>query len=153
MKIDGGCHCGYLTYEAEADPQNVGICHCTDCQTLSGSAFRTGVRVASDDFRMLSGEPTIYIKTTDRGAKTAQAFCPRCGSQIYATPVGNPTFFAVRVGTVTQRQELVPKWQIWTRSQLHWLPSLGSIRKIEEQEPFEVRSRAKSTPGPNSLQD
>ena len=21
MKIDGGCHCGYITYEAEADPQ------------------------------------------------------------------------------------------------------------------------------------
>ena len=35
MKIDGGCHCGYITYEAEADPANAMICHCTDCQTLS----------------------------------------------------------------------------------------------------------------------
>ena len=50
MKIDGGYHCGYITYEAEADPEKVGICHCTDCQTLSGSAFRTGIRVASDCF-------------------------------------------------------------------------------------------------------
>ena len=32
MKIDGGCHCGYITYEAEADPANAMICHCTDCQ-------------------------------------------------------------------------------------------------------------------------
>ena len=39
MKIDGGCHCGYITYEAEADPAHTAICHCTDCQTLSGSAF------------------------------------------------------------------------------------------------------------------
>jgi len=39
MKIDGGCHCGYITYTAEIDPDKVGICHCTDCQTLSGSAF------------------------------------------------------------------------------------------------------------------
>jgi len=31
---------------------------------------------------MLSGEPTIYVKTTDRGVRTAQAFCQRCGSQI-----------------------------------------------------------------------
>ena len=30
MKIDGGCHCGYITYEAEADPQKPFICHCTD---------------------------------------------------------------------------------------------------------------------------
>jgi hypothetical protein len=41
MKIDGRCHCGYITYQAEIDPEKVMICHCTDCQTLSGSAFRT----------------------------------------------------------------------------------------------------------------
>jgi len=25
MKIDGGCHCGNITYTAEIDPENVGI--------------------------------------------------------------------------------------------------------------------------------
>jgi len=35
MKINGGCHCGYITYEAEADPEGALICNCTDCQTLS----------------------------------------------------------------------------------------------------------------------
>jgi hypothetical protein len=39
MKIDGGCHCGYITYEAEADPDKTSICHCTDCQHLTGTAF------------------------------------------------------------------------------------------------------------------
>jgi hypothetical protein len=34
MKIDGRCHCGYIAYEAEIDPENVLVCHCTDCQTL-----------------------------------------------------------------------------------------------------------------------
>ena len=28
MKIDGRCHCGYITYVAEIDPDKVGICHC-----------------------------------------------------------------------------------------------------------------------------
>src|SRR4029450_12628237 len=42
MKIDRGCHCGKIRYAAEVDPGKVVICHCTDCQTLSGSAFRTG---------------------------------------------------------------------------------------------------------------
>ncbi len=40
MKIDGRCHCGYITYEAEIDPEKVMICHCSDCQTLSGSTDR-----------------------------------------------------------------------------------------------------------------
>ena len=41
MKIEGGCHCGGIRFEAEVDPAAVVICHCTDCQTFSGSAFRT----------------------------------------------------------------------------------------------------------------
>ena len=40
MKVDGGCHCGFITYEAEIDPEKVMICNCTDCQRLSGSSFR-----------------------------------------------------------------------------------------------------------------
>jgi hypothetical protein len=37
------CHCGYIIYEAEIDPEKLMIRHCSDCQTLSGSAFRTVV--------------------------------------------------------------------------------------------------------------
>ena len=73
MKIDGGCHCGNITYTAEVDPDKVGICHCTDCQTLSGSAFRTSVRATKEAFH-LHGEPKIYVKTAESGAKRAQAF-------------------------------------------------------------------------------
>ena len=38
MKFDGGCHCGKITFEAEADLEDARICHCTDCQLLSASA-------------------------------------------------------------------------------------------------------------------
>jgi len=54
MEIDGGCHCGNITYGAEIDPETVGICHCTDCQSLSGSAFRVSVRASKDGFRLRS---------------------------------------------------------------------------------------------------
>ena len=51
MKIDGSCHCGFITYEAEIDPQKVGVCHCTDCQSLTGSAFTTSVSADKEAFR------------------------------------------------------------------------------------------------------
>ncbi len=134
MKIDGGCHCGDITYEAEIDPETVGICHCTDCQALSASAFRTLVMAPEDDFRILSGDPKIYVKTGSSGAKRAQGFCPECGSAIYATAVGDgPKVYNIRLGTVRQRAELTPKKQIWFRSALHWLPGLDSIPKVETQ--------------------
>jgi hypothetical protein len=46
MKIDGHCHCGRITFEAEVDPNTITICHCTDCQMLTGSAFRANVLAA-----------------------------------------------------------------------------------------------------------
>lgn len=90
MKIDGGCHCGNITYTAEIDPMNVGICHCTDCQTLSGSAFRTRVRAAKGAFNIITGQPKIYVKTAESGAKRAQAFCPECGTPIFSAAASDP---------------------------------------------------------------
>ena len=45
MKIDGACHCGYIRVEGEADPEKTTVCHCTDCQASTGSAFRVNVPV------------------------------------------------------------------------------------------------------------
>ena len=132
MKIDGGCHCGNISYEAEIDPDNVGICHCTDCQILSGSAFRASVPAAKDAFS-LRGQPKIYVKTAESGAKRAQAFCPECGTQIYAAAATDPTTFNIRVGTVRQRRELRPTSQGWCRSALDWVTDLHSMKQFPKQ--------------------
>jgi hypothetical protein len=134
MKIDGGCHCGFITYEAEVDPAGAGICHCTDCQTFSGSAFRVGVSAPETDFKLLSGRPKVYVKTAESGGKRAQAFCPECGTHIYATSVGDgPKVYRIRASTARQRNALVPKRQIWTRSMQPWLADLAAIPRAEKQ--------------------
>ncbi len=134
MKIDGGCHCGYITYEAEVDPDEVFICHCTDCQTLSGSAYRTVAFAAEASFELLGAEPKTYIKIADSGNERAQTFCPECGSPIYATSVGDgPKVLGIRVGTARQRAELRPSKQYWCRSARDWVADLGAVRKIENE--------------------
>ena len=134
MKIDGACHCGNITYEAEIDPEKVAICHCTDCQTLSGSAFRTIAFTREGTFKLLSGELKIYLKTADSGARRQQTFCPECGSPIYAAPAGEgPAIYGLRAGSIRQRDELVPQFQVWTQSEQHWLPELPMIAKKGKQ--------------------
>jgi hypothetical protein len=133
MKIDGGCHCGYITFTAEIDPDKVGLCHCTDCQTLSGSAFRISVPAARDAFSLRTGEPKIYVKTAESGAKRAQAFCPECGTPIYSAAVSEPQTFMIRVGGVRQRAELRPKSQGWCRSARDWVMDLQSIKQFAKQ--------------------
>ena len=134
MKIDGGCHCGDITYEAEVDPDKVRICHCTDCQTLSGSAFRIVVRTPEENFKLLSGEPKTYVKTAESGARRAQVFCPRCATAIYATSVGDgPKSFGIRVATARQRMSLTPKRQVWFASALPWVTALCELEKTDKQ--------------------
>lgn len=132
MKIQGGCHCGNIAYEAEIDPAKITVCHCTDCQTLSGSAFRTVVPVAKDSFT-LNGQPKIYVKTAESGNKRAQAFCPECGTPIYATSVTDPQVYGLRVGTARQRAQLKPQRQVWCRSALDWVKDLPSVNRVERQ--------------------
>ncbi len=133
MKIDGGCHCGNITFVAEIDPERVTICHCTDCQRLTGSAFRVIVRAPRDKFELRGGKPKVYIKTAESGSKRAQGFCPECGTPIYSTAAEDPQFFSVRIGTVRQRAELRPKTQQWCRSALGWAMDLRALPQAAKQ--------------------
>ena len=136
MKIDGGCHCGHITYEAEIDTNRVVACHCTDCQTMSGAPFCTVAFSEIDGFNLLSGELKIYVKTAESGNPRQQSFCPECGTPIYATAVGDePKAYGIRVGSIRQRAELVPKAQVWTRSAQHWLADMDSMKKMDTQPP------------------
>jgi hypothetical protein len=107
MKIDGACHCGHITYEAEIDPEKIVICHCTDCRTLSGTAFRTVAHSREGSFKLLSGQLKEYIKTGGSGAGRPQGFCPECGTPIYGTSVGDgPKAHSLRVGTIRQHRQV-----------------------------------------------
>jgi hypothetical protein len=140
MKIDGGCHCGHITYEAEADPEKVMICNCVDCQTLSGSAFRTVVFTREGSFKLLSGTVKTYVRTGESGNKRPQGFCPECGTPIYSTTTGDdPKVYIVRVGTARQRGQLIPKVHLWFRSAQRWISDLDSLPKIEKQPVFDQR--------------
>jgi len=120
MKIEGECLCGAIAYEAHVDPARAGMCHCTDCQTLSGSPFRASVPARAEDFHILRGTPKVYIKTADSGAKRAQGFCGECGSPVYATGAENRTIYNLRLGMVKQRAQIPPRRQIWCSSALEW---------------------------------
>ena len=134
MKIDGGCHCGQIGFRAEVDPNRVLICHCKDCQTLSGSAYRTVVPAKEGTLEIISGKLKTYEKTADDGSIRIQAFCPDCGTPIYSSPPqGSPGFLGIRVGSIRQRDQLVPKSQIWARSLQTWTQDLSHISKIEKQ--------------------
>ena len=87
MKVEGSCHCGNITYEAVVDPDTLSICHCKDCQVLTGTAYRVSIPASAESLVPRGGRPKIYIKTAESGTLRAHAFCPECGSPIYASAI------------------------------------------------------------------
>jgi hypothetical protein len=134
MKVTGGCHCGHITYRAEVDPGTIRVCHCTDCQKLTGTAFRATIASLSGTFVLQRGTPKIYIKTAESGNQRAHGFCPDCGTPLYATAPGpNPASYGLRVGTLDRRAELKPARQGWCRSALPWSMDLTQVERFERQ--------------------
>jgi len=128
MHIEGECHCGFVTYEAEIDPEHVAICHCTDCQRLTGAAYRVSASTPSTSFRLTGGDPKLYIKIAENGRKRLQYFCPQCGSPIYTTGTDEDAReVGIRLGTINQRRELKPRKQIWCSSALPWIGDVAGL--------------------------
>ena len=135
MHIDGACHCGAVSFTAQIDPERVMVCHCTDCQILSGAPFRA-VAVAPYVSLKVQGPTKSYIKVGQSGNRRVQVFCPECATPLWATAPENPTSVVVRLGCVKQRAQLPPAVQVWHHSALPWLPELSTIRSTPEGSGF-----------------
>lgn len=132
MQIEGACHCGRISFTAEIDPSRVTVCHCTDCQVLSGAPFRAFVPAAVETF-VLRGEPRRYIKVAESGNRRVQAFCPDCGTQLFATSPEGATHVNIRMGCVKQRASLAPTSAVWQRSSLSWI---GGVQALPVSSPM-----------------
>lgn len=137
LHVTGRCHCGDLSYIAEVDAGDVRLCHCSDCQQLSGTAFRSVVASLPGTFRVLTGSPSQYEKVAESGNRRAMWFCPRCGTQICASPSpvehGDTLVVSLRTGTCDQREQLVPSGQQWLRSAQSWVHDVSRLPGKPEQ--------------------
>ena len=128
MHIDGQCHCGSVSYEADVDPRAVSVCHCTDCQSLTGSPYRVTVICAGEMIRMTGRPAKIYAKVGDNGRTRFQHFCGECGSPLFTSGEGEQTDdWGIRWGSIRQRDRLKPAQQIWCRSAAPWISDIARL--------------------------
>jgi hypothetical protein len=85
----GGCLCGAVRYTVKGEPYKSGLCHCTDCRQVTGSAF-----LAYADWRPAQFEYSGLV-TTFRG----RSFCPVCGSRIFSR---NESQVEIYIGTLDE---------------------------------------------------
>jgi hypothetical protein len=120
----GGCLCGAVRYELAADPLTLYVCHCTDCQTATGSSFVLSMPVPRDAIVLLQGRPELVEADLADGRKKRGNRCPVCATNVWGAPVRFPQLLNLHPGTLDDTRWLEPVGHIWTRSAQPWLRAL-----------------------------
>jgi hypothetical protein len=117
LPIEGGCQCGSIRYRIEREPLFLAVCHCTECQRQSGSAFGMSLAVPADAFQNSGALKTFEVRC-DSGRKKTCAFCPECGTRIYHLTENG---MSLKAGTLDDTSWLKPDAYYWTKRKQRWV--------------------------------
>lgn len=140
-ELTGRCACGAVSYRAKGRLDRGYACHCTDCQTRTGSAFATLLPVAASGL-VVEGEAGKVVQLERGGVKASLHYCPGCLTRLFTRNPAWPGLAIVRAGTLDRSAEFVPALHIWTRSAQPWivLPSGTPSRETQPETPEEWRA-------------
>ena len=135
LPLSGGCQCGGVRYEITAKPLTVYVCHCTECQRQSGSAFALSLAVARDALAVVKGAPAKWRRVVASERVIWCFFCSDCGARLFHNPEHNPKATIVKPGTLDDTTWLKPMGHIWTRSAQPWVRIPPDMVNYEAQPP------------------
>ena len=119
MKYSGGCLCGDVRYEIEADSVFMGNCHCADCQRASGGPFAP-VMMFPTDAVAVAGTPRFFSSKGDSGSEIERGFCQTCGSQLFVKLEALPALFGIRPGSLDEPARFQPTLDFYVSSAQSW---------------------------------
>ena len=131
----GGCQCGAVRYEISAEPVAAYVCHCTECQRQSGSAFAMAIRVPNEHFRLTRGALKSFVRTAPSGRTMECSFCPDCGTRIYHVPEHFKDQKSVKPGTLDDARWVKPTHHLFVRSALPWVRIPDGVVAQETMDP------------------
>lgn len=117
---EGGCQCGFIRYRITSEASVVYACHCTICQTQSGSAFAMAMRVPAEHFHLLTGQLKIFERP-GKNQILICSFCPECGTRIHHVPERTPGQVSLKPGTLDDTSWLRPSVHFFSRSAQPWV--------------------------------
>lgn len=129
-KLAGGCVCGAVRYECDAEPVLVAHCHCRDCQRSSGAAMSTVFAVPRAAFHQLEGKTSSYRYTGDSGNPVTRHFCPGCGAPLFSDVAVMPELWFVRAASLDDPALVSPSLHVYCDSAQPWDPSGDALPRF-----------------------
>jgi hypothetical protein len=134
LPAEGGCTCGAVRYRLSGEPVFLTICHCSECQRQSGSAFGMSMRMRRSDVAVIQGELKHWERGADNGNTVGLAFCGQCGTRIWHEPMERE-FVHIKPGTLDDTSSLAPRYQSYTLRKHDWLELSGIELSFETMPP------------------
>ena len=132
----GGCACGAVRYKVTGKPLSVHACHCTDCQTLSGSAFGLSMVLNREDIDLLQGDTHVNSFAASKH-EMLRHHCGRCGVALWFSSPSYEGIVALKPGTLDDTSSLRPIAHMWYRSAQPWLDVGDKLPVYDEQPSFD----------------
>lgn len=123
MKLTGGCHCGAIRYEAEAEPFNATLCHCTDCRLTAGAPVVAWFSVPPKTLRFVKGRPAVYASS----ARAERSFCAHCGTLLTFHYNGDERGIDVTTASLDDPTLAPPGDHVYFRSHLKWIETADAL--------------------------
>ena len=120
-KLTGQCLCGDVRFEADGEPSIMANCHCKDCQQASGSPYATLVFMEKENVKV-TGKVATFDHKVESGSELTKHFCPRCGSQMFASNSARPTSIGLRGGSINEQELVKPMFNVYTSSKIDSTP-------------------------------
>ena len=118
--LEGGCLCGAVRYEVDAEIRELRACHCKDCQKASGTNWSVNAVLPAAALKILRGTPRRYDATAASGRTLHRFFCGDCGSPLFSRRESTPQVIVLRAGTLDRPVEARVTAHIWTASRQPW---------------------------------
>ena len=135
--LTGGCRCGAVRYRiAVAAMPPVYACHCTICQTATGSAFSLQLPVREHAITV-DGEVATSRLAGPSGAVSTHRHCARCHVRLFNTNDARPGLAIVRAGTLDGSERLVPGLHIYVSTMQPWIRVTDDVPMFAENAPME----------------
>lgn len=135
MRISGGCFCGAVRFEGEATPAFQVKCYCNDCRRTSGAGHAAMMGFPRDAIAV-HGEVKEFRSKTDSGNDALRAFCPNCGSGVYARNAAMPEMIFVRASALDDPSLFSPQMIVYASRAPAWDPVSPDVPSFPESPPF-----------------